>query len=117
MKIKEEQRLFFITVLSLLQLVRAWELRGEARREKENVMAGYDENGLYHEEDGELPITDVTVKLVGEDGNAFSILGKVRTALRRAGYDNAFIEEFAKKATSGDYMNLLAVVSEYVHIE
>ena len=33
------------------------------------------------------PVTNVTVRLVGTDGNAFARLGKVRQALRRAGYD------------------------------
>ena len=32
------------------------------------------------------PITDVTVKLIGEQGNAFHILGKVSKALKRAVY-------------------------------
>jgi hypothetical protein len=32
------------------------------------------------------PKTDVKVKLIGEDGNAFYILGKVCKALRDAGY-------------------------------
>jgi hypothetical protein len=31
------------------------------------------------------PETKPTVKLVGEDGNVFSILGRVKQALRRAG--------------------------------
>lgn len=63
-----------------------------------------------------MPITNLKVKLIGEDGNAFAILGKVRAALRRNGYDDAFIETFAKKATSGDYTHLLATVMEYVEV-
>ena len=63
-----------------------------------------------------IPITGVSVKLIGEDGNAFAILGKVRQALRKAGYDGAFIEEFTKEATSGDYDNLLTTVMLYVEV-
>jgi hypothetical protein len=52
-------------------------------------------------------------KLVGEDGSAFAIIGRVSQALRRAG-QGAKVEGFQKRATSGDYNNLLAVAMEYV---
>ncbi len=55
----------------------------------------------------------VVVKLVGEDGNAFSILGRVRRALRRAGMPEK-AEEYLARATTGDYHHLLAVTLEYV---
>ena len=64
-----------------------------------------------------MPKTDVAVKLIGEDGNAFHILGKVQKALRKAGYDKEFISEYHKKATSGNYVNLLTVTSEYVIVK
>ena len=32
------------------------------------------------------PKTNVTVKLVGEDGNVFNIIGKVSRELKRAGF-------------------------------
>ena len=62
------------------------------------------------------PITDVTVKLIGEDGNAFSILGKVSKALKRNGYKKE-ADDFLKEATSGDYDHLLQTCNKYVHIE
>lgn len=34
------------------------------------------------------PFEKPTVKLIGEDGNAFSIMGHVKKALKRAGADN-----------------------------
>jgi hypothetical protein len=55
----------------------------------------------------------VVVKLVGEDGNAFSILGRVSKALRRAGMPEKATEYLAR-ATAGDYDHLLAVTLEYV---
>jgi hypothetical protein len=55
----------------------------------------------------------VTVKLVGEDGNAFAILGRVSKALRRSGQPEA-AKEYLAKATAGDYNHLLAVTMEYV---
>lgn len=56
------------------------------------------------------------VKLIGEDGNAFVIIGKVRNALRRAGYNKDEIERYTEEATSGDYNHLLNVTNEWVHI-
>ena len=56
----------------------------------------------------ELRQTGIKVQLIGRDGNAFSILGTVKQALRRGGESREFIEAFMKEATSGDYNHLLA---------
>lgn len=58
-----------------------------------------------------------TVKLVGEDGNAFAIMGRVKQALKRAGADKEYIDEYLRNATSGDYDNLLVVSMGYVDVE
>jgi len=63
------------------------------------------------------PLTKPTVKLVGEDGNAFAIMGRVKKALRRSGADKEYIDKYLKEATSGDYDNLLVVSMEYVDVE
>lgn len=63
------------------------------------------------------PITNVKVRLVGEDGNAFSILGCCRAAMRKAGYPQAFIDAFVTEATAGNYDDLLATVMRYVEVE
>jgi hypothetical protein len=55
-------------------------------------------------------------RLIGEDGNAFAILGTVRRTLKAAGSSAAELAEFTARATSGDYDNLLAVVQEYVEV-
>ena len=65
----------------------------------------------------ELRQTGISVRLVGEDGNAFSVLGRVRAALRRNGESQEFIEAFTKEATSGDYDHLLATVMQVVEVE
>jgi hypothetical protein len=57
--------------------------------------------------------TKVQVKLVGEDGNAFAILGRVSKALRRSGQPEA-AKEYMAHATAGDYDHLLQVTMEYV---
>jgi len=59
---------------------------------------------------------EVTVKLVGEDGNAFAILGRVTRALRQAGVDQAEREEFMAEATGGDYNDLLAACMSWVDV-
>ena len=58
-----------------------------------------------------------TVKLVGEDGNAFSIMGRVKKALMLAGADKDYIDRYLSEATSGDYDHLLVVSMEYVNVE
>jgi hypothetical protein len=50
--------------------------------------------------------------LVGEDGNAFSILGRCVRAARAAGWSAERIAAFRDEATSGDYNHLLRVVQE-----
>jgi len=60
------------------------------------------------------PDERVEVKLVGEDGNAFAIMGKVRRALRKHGADKEYIDKYLKEAMSGDYDNLLMVTTKYV---
>lgn len=65
------------------------------------------------------PLTDVTVTLTleGPGGNAFVILGKVSKALKRAGYDQEFIDQYLEEAKSGDYDHLLQTTMRYVHLE
>ena len=58
----------------------------------------------------------VKVKLVGADGNAFAILGRVRRALRDADYSVNQLDAFTAEATTGDYNNLLAVVQRWVDV-
>jgi len=61
------------------------------------------------------PLTDIKVKLVGEDGNAFAILGRVRKALREGGRED-HAKAFFKEATAGDYNHLLQICMRYVHV-
>ena len=60
---------------------------------------------------------NVTVKLVGEDGNAFAILGRVIGAMNRAGVPKHERGRFTAEATSGDYDSLLRTVMEWVNVE
>ncbi len=58
----------------------------------------------------------ITVTLVGEDGNAFSILGRVSRALREAKVPDAERDAFREEATSGDYDHLLQTVMRWVEV-
>jgi hypothetical protein len=56
------------------------------------------------------------VRLIGEDGNAFAVLGKVSKALKSAGADKDYIDQYLNKAMSGDYDHLLGVTMEYIDV-
>ena len=58
----------------------------------------------------------VSVELVGLDGNAFSILGRTRAALRAGGVSEQEIDAFVKEATSAGYDNLLVTVVGWVTV-
>lgn len=53
------------------------------------------------------------VELVGIDGNAFSIIGTVQSALSRAGNDKEVIDSFVNEATSGDYDHVIQTAIAY----
>jgi len=59
----------------------------------------------------------IRVKLVGEDGNAFAILGRVTKALKRAEVPQKEIDLFYREATEGDYNHLLRTVMRWVEVE
>jgi len=59
---------------------------------------------------------NIEVQLVGMDGNAFSIMGRVIKALKDANVSQNDIDEFIKEATSYDYDNLLTTVAKWVNV-
>ncbi len=56
------------------------------------------------------------LKLVGTDGNAFSIIGRASQALREAGCPAATIQEYQAKAKSGDYDTVLRTTMEFCEV-
>ena len=60
---------------------------------------------------------DITVQLVGKDGNAFNILGICRRAMKRAHLPESEIEAFTAEATSSDYNHLLITCTEWFNVE
>lgn len=57
---------------------------------------------------------NVKVRLVGEDGNAFAIIGRVSGAMRREGIDSDVIDTFIEECMSDDYNHLLRTCMKYV---
>ena len=49
----------------------------------------------------------IIVTLMGQDGNAFIILGLCRKAAKAAGLPKSEIDAFHREATSGDYDHLI----------
>ena len=57
------------------------------------------------------------MRLVGEDGNAFAILGRMGQAMQKAGWSKDSIDATIKEATSGDYDHLLRTVTDTCEID
>lgn len=59
---------------------------------------------------------NIEVSLVGENGNAFFVIGSVAKALSRGGVPKSEIDEFKKEAMSGDYDNVLMTCMKWVEV-
>lgn len=60
---------------------------------------------------------NVHVQLVGQDGNAFMILGLCQRAAARAGLEKSEIDIFMQEAQSGDYNHLLNTCMEWFDVD
>lgn len=63
------------------------------------------------------PETKPIIQLIGENGNAFAIMGKVKEALKKNGADQEYIDQYLQESTSGDYDNLLVTAMKYAEVE
>jgi hypothetical protein len=59
---------------------------------------------------------NVEVQLSGNDGNAFAVMGAVKSALKKAGASNEELDQYLSDSMSGDYDNLLRVAMEWVDV-
>ncbi len=59
---------------------------------------------------------DIEVELSEQDGNAYSIIGRCRKALRRADINPREIDAFTNEATSRDYDHLLQTVMKWFNV-
>ena len=60
---------------------------------------------------------DIIVKLVGQDGNAFNILGICLRAMHQAGLSQEEQNAFENEALSGDYNNLLTTCMKWFNVK
>lgn len=60
---------------------------------------------------------EVTVQLSGQDGNAFIMAGRTRTALKRAGVPDEDQAAFLEEALSGDYDHVVQTIMAWVTVE
>ena len=58
-----------------------------------------------------------TVKLIGEDGNAFNIIGICKRAAMKAKWSDEKWKSVQDEFMSGNYNNLLRVASEHFNIK
>ena len=59
-----------------------------------------------------------TVKLLGENGNIFFILGRCQKEAKKAGWSKKELNDFTNKVTSADnYDHALQIVMEYFEVE
>lgn len=66
---------------------------------------------------GQVKYPEIYVRLVHEDGNAFSILARVTTAMKRGALGQDEIDEFISEATASTYDHLLRTVMDYVSVD
>ena len=52
--------------------------------------------------------------LIGQDGNAYAIMGYVRKALLDEGFSKDSVREYLGEAMSGDYFNLISVSFDWL---
>ena len=58
----------------------------------------------------------ITVPLTGKDGNAFFIISRVSSAMKKASVEKETIDKFRDEAMSGDYDNVLQTCMKYVSV-
>lgn len=62
-------------------------------------------------------IFGVPIKLVGEDGNAFSILGRAKKQAREYGVPPEEFTKYSNEAMEGDYDHLLRTTMKYFDVD
>lgn len=60
---------------------------------------------------------EITINILGVNGNAFNILGICTSAMRKYQLPKSEIDTFFKEATSGSYDDLLCTVMKWFNVE
>ena len=85
-----------------------------------NLRYRFAERGRFDEpvHDGRRRVLEKpTVKLVGENGNVFNVIGLTKRALRAAGRHDLADEFLAKAFKAGSYDEVLRLVMQYCEVE
>ena len=61
--------------------------------------------------------TNLSVKVIGENGNVFSILGRVSKELKHNGYHDMAVEMSGRVFKSESYDEALGIMQEYVEFK
>lgn len=64
-----------------------------------------------------MPKFGTTVALTQVDGNAFAIMGAVKSAIKSAGASQEQIDQYLAESMSGDYDNLIRVACSWVEVQ
>ena len=64
----------------------------------------------------QMPTTKPLVKIIGQNGNAFVILGCCSSAAKRAGWTKEQVDAVMGEMQNGDYDNLLCTVMKYFDV-
>lgn len=56
------------------------------------------------------------LKLIGQDGNAFAVMGAFQREAKRNGWKKDEIDKVLKECISGDYNHLLATITEHADV-
>jgi len=62
-----------------------------------------------------MSITNIKLGIVGQDGNAFNILGLASRALKDNG-QSELVDEYMTEAMAGDYDHLLRTTAQYFDV-
>ena len=66
---------------------------------------------------GSMRHPEIHVQLTGTDGNAFALIGKVLSAMKREGVPETHINSFLNATTNADsYDSLLSILTQWVHV-
>lgn len=64
----------------------------------------------------DVKFPEIEVELIGGDGNAMVIMGKVNQALRRGGVSKEERDEYMNESMSGDYNHVLMTAMRWVEV-
>lgn len=59
---------------------------------------------------------EIVVKLIGENGNVFNILGLVQQGMKKAKLSREEIDAFLKEATAGNYDDAIKTCMKWVTV-